>query len=219
MSGLLSFSRLSSITAKHSAFSLIFRSRIYECQRKQVAVSFCAIRVRFFSSVRSYSEVFRYEVDNHGPIPPSFQIKNKTSSCSVVPPGPLPLHTVSRLIQGQVRSQGANDNEDMCSCQHSRTIVMCFDGTDEQFDLDNSNVVDFFSALHKGDHERQMTYYQSGFGTFTIPKVATPLYKEMKKVLDLLFARSINHHVMSGYKFLMDNCKHTWPGVTVLNSS
>lgn len=209
MSSLLSFSQLSSIPTKYSAVSLIFKSRIHEYQRKQIAVSLRDLR--FCPSVRSYSDVFRQEVDNRSLSPTSFQIKKKESSCSVVPPGPLPLRTVSRLIQGQVKSQAANDNADMCSCQYSRTIVMCFDGTDEQFDLDNSNVVNFFSALHKGDHERQVTYYQSGFGTFTIPKVATPLYKETKKILDLLFARSINHHVMSGYKFLMDNCKYKWP--------
>lgn len=41
-----------------------------------------------------------------------------------------------------------------------RTLVLCFDGTGDAFDLDNSNVVQFFSVLTKGDRRRQLCYYQ-----------------------------------------------------------
>ncbi|EJD05526.1 uncharacterized protein FOMMEDRAFT_103603 [Fomitiporia mediterranea MF3/22] len=88
-----------------------------------------------------------------------------------------------------------------------RTIVLCFDGTGDQFDLDNSNVVQFFSVLKKGDRKRQLVYYQSGIGTYSIPQVATPLYSKLSKTLDLMFASNLRHHVMSGYNFLMQNYK------------
>lgn len=41
-----------------------------------------------------------------------------------------------------------------------RTLVLCFDGTGDQFDADNSNVVNFFSLLKKGDNKQQLVYYQ-----------------------------------------------------------
>jgi len=41
-----------------------------------------------------------------------------------------------------------------------RTLVLCFDGTGDQFDNDNSNVVQFFSLLKKGDSKQQLCYYQ-----------------------------------------------------------
>jgi hypothetical protein len=50
--------------------------------------------------------------------------------------------------------------------QHPRTIVICLDGTGDQYDDDNSNVVNFVSCLKKHWHAEQVTYYQSGIGTY-----------------------------------------------------
>ncbi|KAG6825815.1 hypothetical protein H0H93_000269, partial [Arthromyces matolae] len=45
--------------------------------------------------------------------------------------------------------------------EHSgRTLVVCFDGTGDQFDADNSNIVQLVSLLKKNDREKQMVYYQ-----------------------------------------------------------
>jgi len=41
-----------------------------------------------------------------------------------------------------------------------RTLVLCFDGTGDQFDADNSNIVQLFSLLKKDDSSQQMVYYQ-----------------------------------------------------------
>ena len=38
--------------------------------------------------------------------------------------------------------------------------MLCFDGTGDSFDLDNSNVVQLFSVLTKGERRRQLCYYQ-----------------------------------------------------------
>lgn len=61
-----------------------------------------------------------------------------------------------------------------------RTLVLCFDGTGDQFDTDvsspqdtptvsfddalsqNSNIIQFFSMLKKDDPSQQMVYYQVG---------------------------------------------------------
>lgn len=41
-----------------------------------------------------------------------------------------------------------------------RTLIVCFDGTGDQFDNDNSNVVNFVSLLKKDDKDKQLIYYQ-----------------------------------------------------------
>ncbi|KAH8119720.1 hypothetical protein DFH11DRAFT_1500290 [Phellopilus nigrolimitatus] len=86
-----------------------------------------------------------------------------------------------------------------------RTLVLCFDGTGDQFDNDNSNVVQFCSLLKKGDNKQQMVYYQAGIGTYTIPQIATPIASKVRKTLDMMLGSSLHHHVMGGYEFLMEN--------------
>ena len=43
-----------------------------------------------------------------------------------------------------------------------RTLVLCFDGTGDQFDADNSNIVQLVALLKKSDRSKQMVYYQVG---------------------------------------------------------
>ncbi|KAK7026863.1 hypothetical protein VNI00_015405 [Paramarasmius palmivorus] len=64
----------------------------------------------------------------------------------------------------------------------ARTLVLCFDGTGDQFDEDNSNVVKFFGLLKKGDRNKQMVYYQAGIGTYTAAHLTSRLSRETSKV-------------------------------------
>ncbi|KAJ7598621.1 hypothetical protein C8J56DRAFT_1039510 [Mycena floridula] len=90
--------------------------------------------------------------------------------------------------------------------EHSqRTLILCFDGTGDQFDNDNSNIISFFSALKKNDRTKQMVYYQAGIGTYISPQIATPLYAKLSKTLDTMIACHLDAHVMDGYEFLMQN--------------
>ena len=41
-----------------------------------------------------------------------------------------------------------------------RTLVVCFDGTGDQFDADNSNIVQLVQLLKKDDSTKQLVYYQ-----------------------------------------------------------
>ncbi|KAL0577577.1 hypothetical protein V5O48_004409 [Marasmius crinis-equi] len=86
-----------------------------------------------------------------------------------------------------------------------RTLVLCFDGTGDQFDSDNSNIVEFFKLLKKDDRSKQMVYYQAGIGTYTTPQIATPLMARISKALDEAIAWNLDAHVMDGYEFLMQN--------------
>ncbi|KAI0079534.1 hypothetical protein K474DRAFT_1705447 [Panus rudis PR-1116 ss-1] len=83
----------------------------------------------------------------------------------------------------------------------ARTLVLCFDGTGDQFDNDNSNVVQLFSFLKKDDKREQM----AGIGTYTSPQVATPIMSKISKTLDEMVAWNLDAHVMDGYEFLMQN--------------
>lgn len=42
----------------------------------------------------------------------------------------------------------------------ARNLVLCFDGTGDQFDDDNSNIVKLFSMLKRDDVKQQLVYYQ-----------------------------------------------------------
>ncbi|KAI0268250.1 hypothetical protein BC834DRAFT_683471 [Gloeopeniophorella convolvens] len=87
----------------------------------------------------------------------------------------------------------------------ARTLVLCFDGTGDQFDADNSNIVQFFSMLKKDNKNEQLVYYQAGIGTYTIPQIATPWMAKLEKTIDAAIANHLDAHVMSGYEFLMEN--------------
>ncbi|KAL1692517.1 hypothetical protein GGG16DRAFT_89900 [Schizophyllum commune] len=88
-----------------------------------------------------------------------------------------------------------------------RTLVLCFDGTQGQYDEDNTNVVRFFSLLRKDCCDEQLCYYQAGVGTILPPGVWEPAVEWLAKTLDLAFAWYLNQHVMDGYRYLMQNYK------------
>ncbi|KAJ6537308.1 hypothetical protein DFH09DRAFT_1263481 [Mycena vulgaris] len=95
-----------------------------------------------------------------------------------------------------------------------RTLVLCFDGTGDEFNAQNSNIVQYFSMLGKGDRTRQMVYYQSGIGTYTTSEIATPLMAKISKIIDSAVAWNLDAHgsprsntymPLAGYEFLMQN--------------
>ncbi|PBK63020.1 hypothetical protein ARMSODRAFT_894919 [Armillaria solidipes] len=87
----------------------------------------------------------------------------------------------------------------------SRTLVLCFDGTGDQFDADNSNIVQLCSLLKRDDRSQQMVYYQAGIGTYISPQIPGLLTSKIYKTIDLAIAWSLDAHVMDGYEFLMQN--------------
>lgn len=86
-----------------------------------------------------------------------------------------------------------------------RTLVLCFDGTSNEYDANNTNVVKLFSLLKKDNIDQQMCYYQAGVGTYFQPGVVSPLFQWGAKILDEAVAWYLPAHVMDGYKFLMQN--------------
>ncbi|KAF9029438.1 hypothetical protein BDZ89DRAFT_1065404 [Hymenopellis radicata] len=74
-----------------------------------------------------------------------------------------------------------------------RTLVLCFDGTSNEYNEQNTNVVKFFSILHKDD-DKQLCYYQAGIGTFFAPGVVSPLLEWFAKVADEAIAWYLSAH-------------------------
>ncbi|KAI6154269.1 hypothetical protein BKA82DRAFT_1006214 [Pisolithus tinctorius] len=57
----------------------------------------------------------------------------------------------------------SKSSDDVIPPAHThRTLVLCFDGTYNQFHEDNSNVVQLFDMLKKDDPSQQVVYYQAG---------------------------------------------------------
>jgi uncharacterized protein (DUF2235 family) len=100
-----------------------------------------------------------------------------------------------------------------------RTLVLCFDGTGNQFEADHSNVLQLFTMLKKDDRSKQMVYYQTGIGTYTTGPIATPIYSKVSKTLDMALGSSLSHHVMAGYEWLMQGREHPTVRNCCLSSS
>ncbi|UZJ55759.1 hypothetical protein CBS101457_005079 [Exobasidium rhododendri] len=84
-----------------------------------------------------------------------------------------------------------------------RKVVICLDGTGDEFDADNSNVVKFFAALKKDD-PTQLCYYQSGVGTYS-NSYGGSLKGGVSAALDMAVGASLGTHVREAYSFLMQN--------------
>ncbi|KAG6816825.1 hypothetical protein H0H87_002668 [Tephrocybe sp. NHM501043] len=86
-----------------------------------------------------------------------------------------------------------------------RTLIVCFDGTSNEYDGDNTNIVKLVALLKKDDFNQQLVYYQPGIGTWFNPGVVSPFFRWGAKILDEAFAWYLDEHVIEGYKFLMQN--------------
>jgi Uncharacterized alpha/beta hydrolase domain (DUF2235) len=75
--------------------------------------------------------------------------------CSQILPTNLQLQA---HLAGQLLGRGASN---CVPPNHKyRTLILCFDGTGEDFNADNSNIVQLVSLLKKDDKSKQVVYYQ-----------------------------------------------------------
>ena len=72
----------------------------------------------------------------------------------------------------------------------AKNIVICLDGTGNQFKEHNSNVVKLFRVLRR-DPEKQVAYYDPGVGTLADPDYKMPTTKKLNKALGLAFGRGL----------------------------
>lgn len=86
-----------------------------------------------------------------------------------------------------------------------RNLVVCIDGTSNQFSIKNTNVVELYHRLIRD--ENQLTFYISGIGTY-----ATPSWKSWKYIMqiinnkiDLAIAWRFQPILLSAYRWLSEN--------------
>jgi uncharacterized protein (DUF2235 family) len=85
----------------------------------------------------------------------------------------------------------------------SRNLVICCDGTNNQFGPENTNVVRLTQVLDR-DSARQRLYYDPGVGTLPEPGVLTALGKKISALFGLAFGTGLSWKVEEAYSYLMD---------------
>lgn len=85
-----------------------------------------------------------------------------------------------------------------------KNIVVCIDGTGNEFGDRNSNVIKLYSTLILDDG-RQVAYYHPGLGTMGASNALTKLGKWWTKVLGLAFGYGLSGALQDCYSFLMES--------------
>ena len=85
----------------------------------------------------------------------------------------------------------------------AKNIVVCCDGTSNEYGDCKTNVLKLFSVLPKGDPD-QVTFYDPGVGTFSAPAALTKTTRAVTRVFGLAFGYGITKNIGDAYRFLMD---------------
>ncbi|EIN03613.1 WD40 repeat-like protein [Punctularia strigosozonata HHB-11173 SS5] len=93
-----------------------------------------------------------------------------------------------------------------CGCNpNGRNLVVCIDGTANQFSVKNTNVVELYSRLVKDD--TQLTYYNSGIGTYARENSWSFEYwkQAFYHTVDMAIAWNFKRIVLDAYRWLSEN--------------
>lgn len=85
----------------------------------------------------------------------------------------------------------------------SKNIVICCDGTGNEFGDHNSNVVQLYTTLVV-DGRQQVAYYHPGVGTMGAPTASNRLSKLWSVVSGLAFGAGLLDNVADAYRYLME---------------
>ena len=85
----------------------------------------------------------------------------------------------------------------------AKNIVICCDGTGNEFGDHNSNVVKLYGTLIV-DGKRQVGYYHPGVGTMGAPTAPNRLSKAWSTVMGLAFGAGLLSNVGDAYRYLMN---------------
>ncbi len=83
-----------------------------------------------------------------------------------------------------------------------KNIVICCDGTGNEFGDNNSNVVKLYATLDI--NEKQIGYYHPGVGTMGAPSANNKLEEEWSVLKGLAFGAGLMDNVGDAYRYLMD---------------
>ena len=85
-----------------------------------------------------------------------------------------------------------------------RNLVVCFDGTNYEFDREPTNVVRLIQVLGRNHSKRQLLYYDPGVGTLPEPGILIPMLKTLTRWFGLAFGLGLSHKVAQAYTYLID---------------
>jgi uncharacterized protein (DUF2235 family) len=85
-----------------------------------------------------------------------------------------------------------------------RNVVLCCDGTANEFAVDRTNVVKLYYLLSR-DREEQISYYHPGLGTMEPPGALTAAAKKVTRVLGQAVGYGLETDIKDTYVFLMNN--------------
>jgi uncharacterized protein (DUF2235 family) len=84
-----------------------------------------------------------------------------------------------------------------------KNIIICCDGTGNEFGDHNSNVVKLYGSLIV-DGRRQVGYYHPGVGTMGAPTASNRISKLWSMVMGLAFGAGLLANVSDAYRYLMN---------------
>jgi uncharacterized protein (DUF2235 family) len=84
-----------------------------------------------------------------------------------------------------------------------KNIVICFDGTNNKFGPQNTNVVRLVQMLDRNPLTQRL-YYDPGVGTLPEPGVWSAIGKRVSEIYGLAFGRGFSWKVQEAYSYLMD---------------
>ncbi|KAF8878539.1 hypothetical protein BD779DRAFT_1447603 [Infundibulicybe gibba] len=124
-----------------------------------------------------------------------------------------PSHQQS--INGRNVEPGQVENEDTeplrfgCGCTvNGRALIVCLDGTPNQFSKNNTNVFELYRRVIK--NENQLTYYDSGIsGTYAKPSQRSFAYwkQVIFNKIDMAIAWNFKKIILGAYRWLSANYK------------
>jgi uncharacterized protein (DUF2235 family) len=85
-----------------------------------------------------------------------------------------------------------------------KNLVLCCDGTANEFAQDRTNVVKLFFTLAR-DPLRQVAYYHPGLGTMEPPGALTQSTRTVTRILGRAFGYGLEADIRDAYVFLMKN--------------
>lgn len=86
----------------------------------------------------------------------------------------------------------------------AKNLVVCCDGTANEFKTDRTNVAKLCYAMEK-DGRRQLVYYHPGLGTMAPPAFATGLGRGIARLAGLMFGYGIKKDIVDAYTFIMNH--------------
>ncbi|THV05790.1 hypothetical protein K435DRAFT_646715 [Dendrothele bispora CBS 962.96] len=95
------------------------------------------------------------------------------------------------------------EHKNLSASSRSRWLVVAFDGTRNQFGLQSSHVVEFYSRIVKS--EDQPSYYTSGIGTYPKPSPGRRVRAWVKNTWASATAWNFDSNLLAGYRWLSEN--------------